>query len=120
MNGWGLFSLVVVAVPVVAIAVWVYSEHESNRRRRKFLRRYRQRSVAGIRRRVERDLATEITHVMPKLPRSPLQPDPLQDGQFTGDLSLPKRIRGYTRKPIPHPRPDTDVMRRVIEGLRRL
>ncbi|WP_326946665.1 hypothetical protein OG439_46295 [Amycolatopsis sp. NBC_01307] len=125
MIGWGIFSLVVVAVPLVAVAVWVYGEQRSSRQRRKFLQRYKQRSVAGIRSRVEQELATEDTQVMPKIPREPLAPDPLQDGHISGYLPLPKRVRGYGRKPTPYPRmpappPEDELMRRILDGLKRL
>ncbi|MEA5366449.1 hypothetical protein VA596_43445 [Amycolatopsis sp., V23-08] len=58
------------AVPLVVLLVWIYREQESNRRRRKFLRRYPQRSVTSIRKRVECELSIEDTHVIPKLPQA--------------------------------------------------
>lgn len=125
MLAWGLFSLVVVAVPLVALLVWVYREQESSRRRRKFLRRYPQRSVTGIRERVARELATEDTHVIPKVPHGPLPPDRLQEGKFTGVLPLPTRVCRYVQSPTPYPRrlqkgPDTQLMQRILNGLKRL
>ena len=122
---WGIFSLLVIAVPLIAVLTWVYSQHRSNRRRKKFLRRYRQRSVGGIRERLERELSTADTQVIPKLRRGRLIPDPLQDGQITGDLLLPKRVRGYTLRPTPYsrraaPHPDDEIMQRIVDGLKRL
>jgi hypothetical protein len=98
MDGWALFSSAVVAVPLIAAGVWILSEQISNRQRRKFLRRYEQCSVSGIRKRVERELATEDMHVMPKIQRGPLVPDPLQDGKFSGRLPSSKRPRRYARQ----------------------
>lgn len=125
MNAWGLFALVVIAVPVVALLVWVYREQQSSRRRREFLRRYPQHSVSGIRKRVAREVASEVTHEIPKVLRGPLPPDPMQDGRFTGYLPLPRRVRGYVQHPTPYPRrppesPDIELMQRILNGLRDL
>lgn len=98
MNGWALFSLAIVAVPAVAAVIWILNEQASNRRRQKFLQCHEQRSVSGIRNRIERELANEDTHVMPRVHRGPLAPDPLQDGRITGRLPLSKRPRRYARQ----------------------
>lgn len=98
MDGWAIFCSAVVAVPLIAVTVWALSEQASSRRRKRFLRRYSQRSVSGIRNRVEKELAFEDTHVLPKVQPRSLMPDPLQDGNFSGQLPLSKRPRRYTRR----------------------
>lgn len=98
MGGWALFSSVVVAVPLIAVAVWAFNEQASSRRRRKFLQRYSQRSVSGIRNRIEQELSAEDTHTIPKIQAGTLPPDPLQDGTFSGNLPLSKRPRRYARR----------------------
>lgn len=101
MNGWGLFSLAVIAVPLVALGTWMLSEHASGRRRRKFLRRHSSRSVAGIHERVDQETASEKTRPIPKIRRGTLTPDPLQNGTLSGRIPLPKTPRRYTRRQTP-------------------
>lgn len=127
MTFWGLFSLVVVAVPLVAVLVWVYREQESSRRRRRFLRHYPQRSVAGIRERVKRErederIANADTQVLPAIP-----PDDVPTQPFPAYVPLPRRKRPYVdRPPTPWPRqdpdqrPDATFMQRILDGLKRL
>jgi hypothetical protein len=106
---WGLFSLVVVAVPLVAVLVWVYREQESSRRRRRFLRRYPQRSVAGIRERVKREreaerLAHADTQVIPAIPPDDVATEPIPQVP-----PLPRRRRpSIDRRPTPWPQQDPD------------
>jgi hypothetical protein len=125
MGGWGLFSLAVVAVPTIAATIWLLCEVHSSRRRRNLLRRDRRRSVSGIKKRIEHELSNEDTHVMPKIQRGSLKPDPLQDGHVSGYLPIPKRVREYTRQAKSRARtrlsrPDIEHMKRVLNGLRRL
>lgn len=121
----GLVSLVVLAGLMVVLLVWVHRERESSHRRRKFLRRFQQESVSSVRTRVARDLADEDTHVIPKVPRGRLPPDPLQEGKFSGLLPLPRRVRRYVQRPVqrasnPAVRPETELMQRILNGLRNL
>lgn len=121
MNGWGIGALVVLAVPCVVMLVWIVREQRSVMRRQRFLARHRERSVAGIQARVERERQDERnaaadTQVLPVVrPGWPPEPPP-----------MPKRVRRYTTgRPTPYPRrplaqPDAELMGRVLGGLRKL
>ena len=122
---WGIFSLAVLAVPTLAVLGWLFGQYRSNRRRRKFLERYPERSVAGIRERTTQDLANADTQVMPKVRHRTLPPGPTLDGHISGQLPQPQRVRGYVKRPTPYPRkpalpPDDELMQRILDGLRNL
>ncbi len=123
---WGIGSLVVLAVLGIALAIWILSEYRSGRDRRKFLSRYPERSVEGLRSRIARDLANADTDVIPKLPRGRFPRDSNLDGSFRGTLPLPGRPRVYVRQPVRHtrelalPPPDDELIKRILEGLRKL
>jgi hypothetical protein len=126
MDGWILFSLTIIAVLLTPFVIWILSEQLGNRRRRKFLRRFPQRSIAGIRENIERELGVADTQRIPRIRRGRLAPDPLQEGRIVGTLSVAKRVRAYVLCPAPRSRkndtkhPEVDELKRVLDGLRRL
>jgi len=127
MTWWGVAALVVLAVPCVALVVWVVREQRSARRRRRFLERHKERSVAGIRERVthEREverIANADTQVLPAI-----SPDNVPTQPLPAYIPLPQRKRPHVeRRPTPWPRqryanqPDKEVMQRILYGLKRL
>ncbi|MGW4133733.1 hypothetical protein [Amycolatopsis japonica] len=127
MIGWGIAALVVIAVPAVAILVWVIREQQSARRRRRFLERHKERSVSGIRERVKRErederLANADTQIFPAVPLDEVPTQPLPKVP-----PLPRRRRPYVnRPPTPWPRkktaerPDQKLMQRILDRLERL
>jgi hypothetical protein len=122
MNAWGVFALIAIAVPTVAVLVWVLREQQSARTRRKFLARNPHFSVSGIQERVERERADEAlrgedTEVIDV----PTEVIPV----------IPSRQRRYIKNPpSPYPRepknpkalspPEQRLMQSVIDGLKRL
>ncbi|AEK40657.1 hypothetical protein [Amycolatopsis mediterranei] len=121
MNGGALTVLVVMAVPVVWIVVLLISDARHNRR----VRARPERTVDGIRERVEReqaaaDFASAPTEVFPAI-----QPAPADELTVELPPVLPKRPRPYVQRPTPYPRqpnrsPDPDLVARVLDGLRNL
>ncbi|WP_329051219.1 hypothetical protein OG738_03760 [Amycolatopsis sp. NBC_01488] len=130
MNGLGLAALVVVAVPLIAVAVWVIRELRSAQRRRRFLAKHRNRSVAGIRERVERERAEERaaqadTEVFPVVMPDDVPTTVLPTVRPEPPPVMPQRVRRYVRRPSPRPRkplprPETELMQRILDGLKRL
>jgi len=122
MSWWGVFVLAVIAVPVVLVIYLSVADARHNRR----IRASPSRSVDGIRERVEREHAEQAasasTEVLPVI-------EPIPDDEPTVRLRpalLPKRSRRYVQRP-PHPyprrplpQPPTDLMARVLRGLRDL
>jgi hypothetical protein len=121
VNGGALAVLVVMAVLLVCVVVLLVSDARHNRR----VRSRPERTVAGIRERVkgeraDADAASARTVVLPRIqpaladePTEPLRP------------VLPKRSRPYPQRPTPYPRkphqrPEAELARRVLEGLRNL
>ena len=121
MNGGVLAVLVVMAIPLVWAIVLVVSDSRHNRR----VRARPERTVAGIRERVkderaEADTASAPTEVLPRIqpaaadePTKPLLP------------VLPTRPRPHAQRPTPYPRtprqqPETELVQRVLDGLRNL
>ena len=127
MTGWGVAALVVVAVPLVAVAVWVVREQRSARRRRRFLERHKELSVSGIRERVARERAAEDLARAPTQVLPVISPDDVPTAPLPKVPPLPRRKRPYVeRRPTPWQRqalgerPDTELMQRILDGLRRL
>ncbi|WP_414940149.1 hypothetical protein [Amycolatopsis sp. cmx-11-51] len=118
--------MAVLTVLVSVVAVWFGKEKASDRRRKRFLARHRERSVKGIAARIAKEreqerVAHADTEVFPVVPPAD---DPTE--QFPPAVPLPKRVRGYVRRaPTPYPRkplnqPDPALMQRVLEGLQGL
>ncbi|MEV5719371.1 hypothetical protein AB0L41_36265 [Amycolatopsis mediterranei] len=113
--------LVVLAVPLVWVLVVLISDARHNRR----VRAQPERTVDGIRERLEReqaevDFASAPTEVLPAV-----QPAPADEPTQPLPRMLPKRPRRYVQQPTPQPRqpkssPDPDLMARVLHGLRQL
>ncbi|WP_329067759.1 hypothetical protein [Amycolatopsis sp. NBC_01480] len=132
MNGWAVCALVVIGAPLLLLLRWVVSDWRRARRRQRF--RARQQpdwSVAAIVARVEQQRAdeaavwpTEDPEVTDVLPAVPVNEQPTTVTPIT---RLPVRKRPYVeRRPSPYPRqrtplqaPDTEIMRQVLDGLRR-
>jgi hypothetical protein len=119
MNGWGIFAIAALTVPSTVIISWFSHEQLSARTRKKFLERNAERSVDGIRERVEREREDERISS--------------EDTQFIAAVQLivapaetvkPRRVRPYANyPPSPHPpleRPGEDSMQRILDGLHRL
>src|SRR5947207_11415186 len=127
MSWWGVYALVVVAVPMVsATCVLVTGWWKRRRRKRLIASQQRDWSVAAICVRVEReradaDLAQAPTELLPAVPRS-------VDDRPTDRLPrlkppLPRRyVRPRSALPARRPpdRPDQALLQRVLEGLRQL
>lgn len=121
MNGGVLAVFVVMAVPVVWVLVVLVSDAWHNRR----VRAQPERTVDGIRERLEReqaeaDFASAPTEVLPRI-----QPAPADESTVELPPILPKRTRPYVQRPRPHPRrslspPPPDLVARVLDGLRNL
>ncbi|MGW4059720.1 hypothetical protein ACWEGE_15650 [Amycolatopsis sp. NPDC004747] len=121
MSGEVLAVLVVMTVPVTCVAVLLVGDARHNRR----VRARPEHTVAGIRKRVEAEraeaeAASAPTQVLPRIqPASPDEPtQPLPP-------VLPKRSRPGGQRPTPYPRkphqrPDTELVERVLHGLRNL
>ncbi len=100
MNGGVLAVFVVMAVPVVWVLVVLVSDAWHNRR----VRAQPERTVDGIRERLEReqaeaDFASAPTEVLPRI-----QPAPADESTVELPPILPKRTRPYVQRPRPHPR----------------
>lgn len=95
MASWGIFATVVIAVPVIALIIWIGREQASIRRQKKFLRRYDHRSVPGIRKRIEHERATEQTRTIRKVKRESANP---LEGRFSGNLLPGKHSRNSSRE----------------------
>jgi hypothetical protein len=121
VNGGALAVLVVMAVPLVWVLVLLVSGARHNRR----VRARPDRTVDGIRERLEReqaaaDFASALTEVLPRI-------EPASADEPTVELPpvLPKRPRPYVQRPTPYARqpnasPNPDLMARVLHGLRNL
>ncbi len=121
MNGGALAVLVVMAVPLVWIVVLLMGDARYNRR----VHSRPERTVAGIRDRVKSeraavDAASAPTEVLPRI-----QPAPADEPTEPLPPVLPKRSRLDGQRPTPYPRkphqrPDGELARRVLDGLRQL
>jgi hypothetical protein len=121
VNGEALAVLVVMAVLLVCVVVLLVSDARHNRR----VRARPERTVAGIRERVkgeraDADAASAPTEVLPRI-----QPAPADEPTEQLPPALPKRSRPYAQRPTPYPRkphqrPEAELARRVLEGLRNL
>jgi hypothetical protein len=133
VNGWAVCALIVIGGPLLLLIRWVVSDWRQERRRQRFIAEQQPKwSVSAIVARVEQERADEaaawptgdpeVTEVLPVV---------LVDEQPVTVIPIPRlpvRKRPHVGpKPNPYPRqrtplqpPDTEVMRQVLDGLRRL
>jgi hypothetical protein len=123
VNGWGVFVLVVMAVPVVLVAVVCVADARHNRR----VRDDPSTSVEGIRRRLaqeqaEAELASHPTEVLPRIQppdgheharRS--RPQPRRPPEDSGQVSMQRVVEGLQRLPSNRKEPDTTPLRRHLD-----
>ena len=108
-------------VPVICVAVLLVGDARHNRR----VRARPERTVAGIRQRVEAEraeveAASAPTQVLPRI-----QPAPADEPTQPLPPVLPKRSRPNGQRPTPyyrkpHQRLDAELAERVLDGLRNL
>ncbi|MFI5588144.1 hypothetical protein ACIA5G_24035 [Amycolatopsis sp. NPDC051758] len=109
------------AVPLVWVMVLLVGDWRHNRR----IRARPERTVVGIRQRVQgerarADAADAPTEVLPRI-----QPAPADESTERLPPVLPKRTRPYVDQLTPNPRtplarPETELMQRVLDGLHHL
>jgi hypothetical protein len=119
--GGALAVLAVLAVPVVWVAVLLVSDARHNRR----IRAQPNRTVAGIRRRLELERAEAEATNAPTEVLPAIQPASADEPTVPLRPVLPMRTRPYAKRSAPNhrpppPRPPADLMACVLDGLRNL
>ncbi|MCU1685407.1 MAG: hypothetical protein JWQ81_6146 [Amycolatopsis sp.] len=118
MNGWAVCAVVVIGGPLLLLVHWAVSDWLRQRRQRRLIvHQQPDWSVSAIVARVEQERADEatawptgdpeVTEVLPMLP--------VDEQPYVGRKPSP-----YPRQRMPLQPPDTEVIRQVLDGLKRL